>query len=127
MTERRLVCLGEQQPPTPLISYALRTIPESATAAGIDYCNRGGKRASADALAVLLPLVPSDIRVRVDRDACLSTQERHSLASLSPELYLRGTVDVGLRCAAHGARLKVSRDRPVSPISVKLMVPRALA
>jgi hypothetical protein len=60
MTERRLLCLGERQPLTPLISYALRTIPESATAAGIDCCNRGGKRASADALAVLLPLVPCE-------------------------------------------------------------------
>ena len=45
------------------------TIPESATAAGIDYCNRRGKRACADALAVLLPLVHSGRLTLAARDA----------------------------------------------------------
>lgn len=37
--------------------HSQRTIHASAVAAGNDYCNRRGKRARADALAVLLPLV----------------------------------------------------------------------
>jgi hypothetical protein len=40
-------------------------IPESAAATGIDYRNRRRKRACADALAVLLPLVHSE-RVALD-------------------------------------------------------------
>jgi NADPH:quinone reductase-like Zn-dependent oxidoreductase len=38
-------------------THRSRTTPESAAAADFDYCNRRGKRASADAVAALLQVV----------------------------------------------------------------------